>query len=176
MADSDSATREITVERLQILRAVQEQHSRLGASMDVKASALLVASVLVLTAVFSGLVSKTISLGIFVLGVFMFASAILAVLALMPRLRPQPGRAHRLNLLFYGTFAQLSEREFSESLTELLDNDNATLQAIVRDIYQQGTSLYLKKCRFLVWSFRALLAGLSAGGAISFFEYVLRTS
>ena len=173
---ADHASPQLTSERLQILHGVQEQHARLGANMDLKASALLIASILVLTVIFSGLAAETISLGLFALGVFMFASAILAVLAITPRMRPQPGRAHRLNILFYGTFAQLSEREFSESLTELLESDTATLQAVIRDIYQQGTSLYLKKCRFLVWSYRALLTGLVTGGAISFVEFVVRSA
>lgn len=161
----------LTSEHLQLLRAVQDHHSQLGANMDLKASALLVAAILVLTIVFSGLVAESISLTMFVLGVFMFTSAILAVMAITPRVRPHPGRAHRLNLLFYGTFSQLSEREFTESLTELLHSEKATLEAVIRDLYQQGTSLYLKKCRYLVWSFRALLAGLIGAGTLSFFEF-----
>ena len=79
-----------------------------------------------------------------------------------------------MNLFFFGTQAQLSEREFSDALTSLLQNEQQSIEAIIRDIYQQGTNLYLQKHRYLTWSYRALLAGIALAGVTSFIQFVCR--
>ena len=170
---SDPASPPQISERIQILRSIQHHQVQLSATADQKASILIAASFIVLTIIFGQMEATNPSLTLFVLGVFTFTSAILATLAVMPRCRPQPGRTHRMNLFFFGTFAQLSEREFSEAVMELLEDERNSVEAVIRDIYQQGTDLFLKKHRYLAWSYRALLAGFACAGVASFFQFAL---
>ena len=115
-----------------------------------------------------------LTLALIVLSAFLLASSFLAAFAILPRSKPEAGRAHKFNLFFFGSFAQLSEREFTTSLMDTLADDRKALETMIHDIYQLGASLYLRKYRFLRWSYLILLAGLAATGLTWFLEFVTR--
>jgi hypothetical protein len=150
-----------TNERVQLLRTVQQHHVQLSGIADQKASILIAASLVVLTIIFGRSEADGISLTLVVLAAFTLASSFFAALAVLPRSRPEAGRAHKFNLLFFGSFSQLSEREFTSAMMEVLDNDRAALEAMIHDVYQLGAVLYLKKYHYLIWSYRLFLAGLA---------------
>ena len=158
---SDTAQAPFTNERVQLLRTVQQHHVQLSSMADQKASFLIAASLVVLTIIFGRTGTDNLSLTLIVLAAFTLASSFFAVLAVLPRCHPAGGRAQKFNLLFFGSFSQLSEREFSSALMETLANDRAALEAAVHDIYQLGSVLYLKKYRYLGWSYRLFLVGLA---------------
>ncbi len=105
-----------------------------------------------------------------VLAAFTLASAAFAAFAVLPRSRPETGRAHKFNLFFFGSFAQLSEREFTTSLMDVLENDSSSLEAMIHDIYQLGTVLHLRKYRFLHSAYTVFLIGLGCSGLTWFLE------
>lgn len=151
----------LTNERVQLLRTIQQHHAQLSGHADQKASFLIAASLVVLTIIFSRSSEEEISLTLIVLAAFTLGSTFFAALAIIPRCRPQAGRAHKFNLFYFGSFSQLSEREFTTAMMEVLERDRAALEAMIHDIYQLGAILYLTKFRYLRWSFILFLVGLS---------------
>ncbi|MDA0767645.1 MAG: DUF5706 domain-containing protein [Verrucomicrobia bacterium] len=150
-----------TNERVQLLRTVQQHHVQLSGMADQKASILVAASLVVLTIIFGRSDTEPFSPTLLVLATFTLGSAFFAALAVLPRCHPESGRAHKFNILFFGSYSQLSEREFTSTMMELLGNDRAAIEAMIHDIYQLGTVLYLKKYRYLIWSYRLFLVGLA---------------
>ena len=120
--------------------------------------------------ILSNLDSGDLSISLLVLGAFLLASTFFAAFAILPRSKPETGRAHKFNLFFFGSFAQLSEREFTTSLMDTLAVDSNALESMIHDIYHLGTFLYLRKYRFLRWSYSILLVGLAATGLTWFLE------
>ena len=148
-------------ERVQLLRTVQQHHVQLSSMADQKASILIAASLVVVTIIFGRTGEEEMSLTLIVLAAFTLGSTFFAALAVLPRCHPTSGRAHKFNLLFFGSFSQLSEREFTGSMMDMLGKDKAALEAMIHDIYQLGAVLYLKKYRYLTWSYRVFLTGLA---------------
>ena len=148
-------------ERVQLLRTVQQHHVQLSSMADQKASILIAASLVVLTIIFGHSGGEDMSLTLIVLAAFTLGSSFFAALAVLPRSQPTSGRAHKFNLLFFGSFSQLSEREFTSSMMDMLGKDKAALEALIHDIYQLGAVLYLKKYRYLIWSYRVFLTGMA---------------
>ena len=160
----DSSPPSPTSERVQLLHTVHQNHTRLSAIADLKASILVGSSLIVLTLIFSKLDTGDLSITLVVLAAFLLASSVFAVFATLPRSKPEAGRAHKFNLFFFGSFAQLSEREFTTSLMDTLADERKALETMSHDIYQLGAFLYLRKYRFLRWSYATLLIGLAATG------------
>ena len=163
----------LTSERVQLLRTVHQNHSQLSAVADQKASILIAASLIVLTLIFGQLDPENFSLTLIVLAAFLLASTAFAVFATLPRAKPESGRAHKFNLFFFGSFAQLSEREFTTSLMDALGDDRRSLETMIHDIYQLGAFLYLRKYRFLRWSYTTLLIGLGVTALTWLIELVV---
>ena len=157
----DPSQPSFTNERVQLLRTVQQHHVQLSGMADQKASILIAASLVVLTIIFGRSNAEDVNLTLVVLAAFTLASSFFAALAVLPRTRPETGRAHKFNLLFFGSFSQLSEREFTSAMMETLANDKAALETMIHDVYQLGAVLYLKKYRYLIWSYRLFLVGLA---------------
>ena len=168
----DPSPPSLTSERVQLLHTVHLNHTRLSAVADLKASILVGSSLIVLTLIFSKLDVENISFTLVVLAAFLLASSVFAVFATLPRTKPEAGRAHKFNLFFFGSFAQLSEREFTSSLMDTLADDRKALETMSHDIYQLGSFLYLRKFRFLRWSYVILLTGLAATSLTWFIELV----
>lgn len=158
---SEETPRPFTNERVLLLRTIQQHHVQLSGMADQKASILIAASLVVLTIVLSRSGAEDLSLTLVVLAAFTLASAFFAALAILPRCRPEAGRTHKFNLFFFGSFSQLSEREFTSAMLEVLNRDRAAYEAMIHDIYQLGTVLYLRKYRYLGWSYRTFLLGLA---------------
>jgi hypothetical protein len=168
----DPSLPSLTSERVQLLQTVHQNHTRLSAVADLKASILIGSSLIVLTLIFSKLDTENLSITLVVLAAFLLASSAFAVFATLPRSKPEAGRAHKFNLFFFGSFAQLSEREFTTSLMDTLADEHKALETMCHDIYQLGAFLYLRKFRFLRWSYAILLAGLAATSITWFIELV----
>lgn len=150
-----------TNERIQLLRTVQQHHVQLSGMADQKASILIAASLVVLTIIFGRTGTDELSLTLVVLAAFTLASSFFAALAVLPRCQPSAGRSHKFNLFFFGSFSQLSEREFNSAMMETLANDRAALDAAINDIYQLGSVLFLGKYRYLGWAYRLFLVGIA---------------
>ena len=101
------------------------------------------------------------------LGAAAFGAACLAVLAVLPSVKAPPLPEGPANILFFGSFTQLSEAEFIQRLLTVARDPRTTFEAFAHDIYQNGRVLAFKKYRYLGWAYRILLAGL-IGALVAF--------
>ena len=163
----------LVVDYATILQTAQTNHLGLSQAADQKASILMGATFVIFTlAVGQGKEMPPLPLAI--LGAFAFASAMLAVSVVMPAVRPRHANKNApINLLFFGSFCRLTEREFIEALRDRVRDDNDALEMMARDLYQNGQVLAHKKYRLLGYAYRVLLAGLIASLLAFIWQVVL---
>ena len=152
------------------MRTVQLSHLQLSAMADQKASILMGASFVIFTITIGQARGTTPPLPLLILGAAAFLSAICAVLCVVPAFRRR--KAGTVNLLFFGSFTQLGEEEFTEEIVAKLGDDDTIYRTMARDIYQNGCVLQHKKYRMLGWAYRIFLAGLVASAGAFVAGYV----
>ena len=164
MKDQDvcSARSLSTSERIQLLRTIHQNHVELAGIADRNASTFIGAALLTLVLIFLGVDRTEPAIAPIVLAAFTLGAAIFASFSVLPRSQPEAGRAHKFNLFFFGSFAQIYEREFTTILKDVLDRDDAAMKAMMHDIYQLGSVLQLRKYRFLHAAYTVFLIGLGA--------------
>ena len=94
-------------------------------------------------------------------------SVVYAVLAARPRVTHRKValsdiRKNKANILFFGTFVNMSEDEFLAGMWELMDDRERTYTNMMRDLYGLGTVLETKY-RLLRISYTVFVIGLVAG-------------
>lgn len=94
-------------------------------------------------------------------------SMVFAVLAARPRVGSESitleqVKKSRANILFFGNFARLSERDYLQGMTELILNPELAYQNMMRDTYGLGQVL-IKKYRLLRISYTVFMFALVAG-------------
>ncbi|MCW3848281.1 DUF5706 domain-containing protein [Sphingomonas sp. LB-2] len=165
MAEPDPP-KPLTQNFVHVVRTTQAIHLQLSQMADQKASILMGATFVIFTITIGQAHGAMPPLPLAILGSFAFFSAILAMLVVMPVLRPRkrPDEAP-LNLLFFGSFTRLDEDEFIERLCDKLTTDRGALELMARDLYQNGQVLRRKKYRVLGLAYRVFLVGLVASFA-----------
>jgi hypothetical protein len=147
------------VNAVNVIRTAQQINVQLSQMADQKASILMGAAFVIFTIAINQAHGAMPPLPLLILGASAFAAAVCAVLAIMPAVGAKPrGPA---NLLFFGSFAQLSEEAFTEAMLDIVRTDEGAYRAMLRDLHQNGVVLARKKYRMLGWAYRAFLAGLS---------------
>lgn len=156
---ADDAPRSFTPHYIHLMRTTQTMHLQLSQMADQKASILMGATFVIFTIAIGQAKGDGPPLPLAVLGAFAFASAVLAILVVVPvtgrAVKPQP-----LNLLFFGSFSALDEADYVERLGAKLETDQGVFELMARDIYQNGQVLRRKKYRLLRYAYRVFLAGL----------------
>ncbi len=155
-------------EGVYLLRTAQQIQYQLSQMADQKASMLLGATFVIFTITVSQIHNVAQPAALLVLGASAFASAVLAVLAVMPSTKAPPRADGPSNLLFFGSFTQVPEQDYVEMLLGVVSNSTTVYQAFAHDIYQNGQVLAKKKYRYLTYAYRILLAGL----VLSFLTFV----
>ena len=143
---------------IHLVRTTQTINVTLSQMADQKASILMGATFVVFT-ISVGQASKhgqTVALSVLIL--FAFLSAMLAVFAIMPAVRPMPNTAR--NILFFGWFTQMDEADYVEEVLDDLESDEVMYRTMLHDIYQNGMVLQHKKYRYLGYAYRVFLVGL----------------
>jgi hypothetical protein len=147
------------VNAVNVIRTAQQINVQLSAMADQKASILMGAAFVIFTIAINQAHGALPPLPLLILGASAFAAAVCAVLAIMPAVGTKPrGPA---NLLFFGSFAHLTEAEFTGAMLEVVRTDEGAYRAMLRDMHQNGIVLARKKYRMLAWAYRAFLAGLT---------------
>lgn len=141
-----------------LVRTTQQINVNLSQMADQKASILMGATFVVFTISVGQASREGMSIALFVLITFAFLSAMLAVFAIMPAVKPQKNAG--TNILFFGYFTAMSEEDYVEDLLDRLGNDETIYRTMLRDVYQNGQVLQNKKYRFLGYAYRAFLLGL----------------
>lgn len=169
--ESKPDTPQYPVNAVHLMRTTQLAQLQLSAMADHKASILMGATFVIFTITIGKAQGTSAPVPLLILGAAAFFSAILAVLAVLPvtRVRKPTGEP---NLLFFGSFTQLDEDVFIDTLMARLHSDDSVYRTMARDIYQAGTVLQKKKYRMLGYAYRVLLVGLVASGMAYLILYV----
>ncbi len=142
-----------------VLRSTQQHHIQLSMMADQKASMLLGASAIILTLIFNNLKAGQPALWMIVLGICVLFAAVFALLAVMPAVKG--ARWKHPNWLFFSTFARLDEETWLKTMSDLLKDDAKVYHAICNEIYQLGMILNEKKYKYLRYSYRTFLLGIT---------------
>lgn len=153
-----------------MIRTAQALQVQLSAMADQKAGILMAASFVIFTITINQSRSELPPLPLLVLGAFAFASAVLTVLAIIPKTKLPPGMP--VNLLFFGSYTQLDEAAFADRIVESMTDEETMLRVIAHDIYGSGLVLQNKKYRYLAFAYRTFLAGLVASGTAFVVQYL----
>lgn len=143
-----------------LVRTVTMANISLSQMADQKASIMMAATFVVFTIAIGQASRGPFPLSLAVLALFAFVSALLAMAAILPAVRPDKRPQSGRNILFFGVFAQMSEEEFTDQVLDQLTTDERLFRTMLRDIYQNGLVLHRKKYRFLGYAYRTFLTGL----------------
>jgi hypothetical protein len=145
-----------------MLRITHGNQAQLSAMADQKANIVLGASFVGLT-LLVGRLGAGITPSLVVLSVFTLASALFALLTVMPslpsRVRIDP-TSPGFNPLFFGFSSRMDPDDYMKHMREIMDDDARVIETVLRDIHQAGTVLYHQKYRYLGYSYRLLMLGL----------------
>jgi hypothetical protein len=145
---------------IHLVRTSQQLTMQLSQMADQKASILMGATFVVFTVAIGQAGRTEFAIALLVLALFAFVSALLAVMAVLPRAAPLPsGNNH--NLLFFGEFSHMSEADFIATMKAQLQDEDALLSAMLRDVHQNGSLLAKRKYRYLALAYRLFIVGLS---------------
>jgi Family of unknown function (DUF5706) len=160
MADVEpKPKRTLSPNAIHLVRTTQQINITLSQMADQKASILMGATFVVFTISVSQAAQRGLTISLSVLILFAFLSAMLAVFAIMPAVRPNANLPR--NVLFFGWFTQMSEDAYVDEVLDDLANDEIIYRTMLRDIYQNGQVLQHKKYKYLGWAYRVFLAGLT---------------
>lgn len=147
---------------IHLVRTAQQMQLSLSQMADQKASILMGATFVVFTISIGQAKSGGITISLAVLALFAFLSALFAVYAVLPSVRPpKQGLTGPPNKLFFGHFTQLPEAEWTEAVLSDLRADETVFRTMLHDIYQNGQVLQGKKYKYLGRAYRVFILGLS---------------
>lgn len=158
-----------SLQAVHLVRTATQTNLTLSQMADQKASILMGATFVVFTIAIGQARSGSVPLTLLVLAGFAFLSAMCAVAAILPSISGGAGGG-KPNLLFFGTFTQLSEDEFADRVLAELGDDERIYRAMLRDIHQNGMVLQNKKYRLLRFAYLLFLTGLVSSFAIFLLE------
>jgi hypothetical protein len=129
---------------------------------DQKASILMGATFVVFTIAVGQARGGDIPYSLAVLALSAFLSALCAVYAVLPSIRPpKGGPIANPNKLFFGHFTQMDESEWTDSIIADLKADETVFRAMLHDVYQNGQVLQGKKYKYLGNAYRIFIVGLT---------------
>jgi len=161
---------------IHLVRTAVMANMQLSQMADQKASLLMGATFVVFTIAVGQARSGHFPIALSVLALFAFLSAMCAVFAVLPSVRgarrPElhdPAAQSDANILFFGVYTHLPEREFADKVLSGLHRDEDLFRMMLRDMYQNGQVLQRKKYRFLGIAYRIFLLGLT----LTFITFVI---
>jgi hypothetical protein len=152
-----------------LLRTTQGIQYQLSQMADQKANMLMGTTFVIFTITIGLAKSGNPPVALLILGGAAFLSALLAVMAVLPSTKVPPRTDGPANLLFFGSFTQLSEDEFVALMMKTVQTHEGVFEAFAHDIYQNGRVLANKKYKLLGYAYKVLVCGL----AVSFVSFVL---
>ena len=165
----DQRKRDFPPNTVHVFRTGQQINAMLSQMADQKANILLAATFVIFTIAIGQAREMEQPLPLLILGGGAFFSAIFAILAVLPAWHFRTGG--ETNLLFFGSFSQLSEEEYLDRIIDAVEDDETAFRMMARDLYQNGIVLERKKYRLLGYAYRIFLAGLVASCAAFVIEY-----
>jgi len=147
---------------IHLVRTSQQLNLSLSQMADQKASILMGATFVVFTIAVGQAKNGPVPISLAMLALSAFASALCAVYAVLPAIRPpRKGLSGKPNKLFFGHFTQLDETEWTDGIIDVLKADETVFRTMLHDIYQNGQVLQGKKYKYLGHAYRIFVFGLS---------------
>ena len=147
---------------IHLVRTSIQSNLALSQMADQKASILMGATFVVFTIAVGQARSGALTLSLAVLAMSAFLSALFAVYAVLPSVRPpKAGPVGNPNRLFFGHFTQLDEQEWTDGIIDTLKADETVFRTMLHDVYQNGQVLQGKKYKYLGRAYRVFMAGLT---------------
>lgn len=144
-----------------LIRTAQLANLQLSQMADQKANMLMGATFLVFTLSMGQMQGSALFGPFAILAIAAFFSAVFAVLSVLPKVTHVRGPVGEDdNILFFGVFTSMDEREFADRVIGRLRDDETLCRTMLRDLYQNGQVLHRKKYRYLGYAYRIFLAGL----------------
>ena len=145
-----------------LVRTSVQTNLSLSQMADQKASILMGATFVVFTIAIGQAKNGAIPISLALLAFSAFLSALFAVYAVLPSIRPpKPGVIGRPNKLFFGHFTQLPEEEWTDAILSELRADETVFRTMLHDVYQNGQVLQGKKYKYLGRAYRVFIGGLT---------------
>jgi hypothetical protein len=166
-----------SLQAIHLVRTAVQANLTLSQMADQKASILMGATFVVFTIAVGQASRGHVPLALLVLASFASISALLAVSAIIPRVKVKADPSSNENILFFGAFSHMSEDEFADRILRTLSSDEQIFRTMLRDLYQNGQVLQHKKYRLLRLAYIAFITGIcvtmitfamETGGAIAF--------
>jgi hypothetical protein len=146
---------------IHLVRTAMQMNLALSQMADQKASILMGATFVVFTIAVAQARGGDIPYSLAVLALSAFFSALFAVYAVLPSIRPpKTGLVGPPNKLFFGHFTQMGEDEWADAIVADLKADETVFRTMLHDIYQNGQVLQGKKYKSLGRAYRIFIVGL----------------
>lgn len=167
----EPAFREVTPNQTvdHALRTVSRNQVQQSAMADGKANIMITVCSIVVTLGAGQLNNPLLATPVITLAPFALASLLLAIFAVVPRIKRPPthgGHVDRqdpgFSLLFFGHIAYMDMGEFKRELAWLASDPPALYDTIARDMYNQAQLLTHRKFRYLRWSYLSFITGILA--------------
>jgi hypothetical protein len=168
--DTPDQGRTFATQAINFIRTAMMVDLTLSRMADQKASILMGATFVVFTIAVGQASGGTLPLAMMVLALFSLLAAVLAVLVVLPTIRPPKVSPGGENLLFFGVFSEIEEDVWIDRVLAGMASDESLFRMMLRDIWQNGRVLKRKKYRFLGWAYRTFLCGLALTLAALLFE------
>jgi hypothetical protein len=157
---------------IHLVRTAQSMNLTLSQMADSKASILMGATFVVFTITLGQAKNGSLPWSLLVLAGFAFASAMCAVIAVLPSIGGPAKPDANPNKLFFGYFTAMDEEEWTQAVLADLRSDEAAFRMILHDMYQNGQVLQHKKYRYLGIAYRLFMVGLCATVAVFAAEHI----
>ena len=157
----------------QMIRQTRSHHVALSLMADNKANMMLTISALLVPLSIRFLYDPKTQLAAMTMIAFSILTVLLAAYAAMPKLAgpsdqkgPLDIKAPSFNILFFGSYTQLSYTEFEDVMGQVMNDHNKTYEVQLKEIYEIGQYLGQKKFRFVQYSYFSFLAGVVVSSLI----------
>ncbi len=154
-----------------MLKQSRVHHFNLSAMADSKANMLLTTASVLITLSAPRLIEPHFRIPAGILILFCLITVILATYAVMPKytnsaLKDMKPDIHnpKFNLLFFGDFIRLSYQEYADAMEELLNDHSLTYEAQVKELYNLGQFLGVKKYKYLRLAYLSFIIGFLSSG------------
>jgi hypothetical protein len=156
-----------------LLVAADTGHMALSEMADNKSSILMGASFVVFSLSIGDIAEGKASLPLLLLTAFSFMATLLGILTVRPG-RPRRWKVtpETVNLLYFGSFTNISREAYVEQMVKVLSSEEETYRHLARSVYDHGCILKKEKYRWLFWSYTFFLAGLIVTGLAVIWELV----
>lgn len=158
-----------------LLESADAANMALSEMADNKSSILMGASFVVFSLSIGDVAEGTAGIPILLLTLFSFAATVLGVMTVRPgRLKPFKVTPATANLVFFGSYANITRKEYEDAMIEALRSEEEAYRHMSRSICDHGCILRREKYRWLYWSYTLFLAGLIVTFGSVVYEVVTR--